>query len=51
MIVIASVPALVALAGALAYCFASNAKISEMGRIAFAFGLLVVLMTVAHAHL
>jgi hypothetical protein len=51
MIVIASVPALVALAGALVYALSANGKVSEMGRIAFAFGLLVLLMTVAHVHL
>ena len=50
MIVIASIPGIVTVIGALVYAFAANGKVSEMGRIAFAFGLLVVLMTVAHAH-
>jgi hypothetical protein len=51
MIVIATIPGLVAIVGALAYALATNVKIAELGRIAFAFGLLVVLLTLAHAHL
>jgi hypothetical protein len=51
MIVIATIPGLVAIIGALAYALSGNAKVAELGRIAFAFGLFVVLLTLAHAHL
>jgi Na+/phosphate symporter len=40
-------PLLVCIIGLLAYALSSNAKVSEMGRIAFAFGLLVTLWELA----
>ncbi len=40
-------PFLVAIIGILAYALASNAKIAEIGRIAFACGLLVTLFYAA----
>ena len=39
-------PALVALVGVLMYALASNGKVAEIGRIMFAFGLLVFLLVV-----
>ncbi len=46
---IATIPALVSLVGALAFALSANAKVSELGRIAFACGL-VVLMYVLSGH-
>ncbi len=40
-------PALVAVVGALAYALATNGKVAEMGRIAFAVGLLVTVYAMA----
>ena len=38
------VPLLVAVVGALVYALAANAKLAEMGRLAFATGLLIALL-------
>lgn len=43
------IPLLVALAGVLAYALSANPKVAELGKIAFACGLLVTLFAVAHA--
>jgi len=51
MIVIATIPGLVAAIGAVVYAMSANKKLSDLGAIAFACGLLVVLLTLAHAHL
>jgi len=40
-------PALVAVLGALAYAITQNAKVAELGRLAYACGLLVTLFVVA----
>lgn len=45
---IATIPALVAVVGLLAYALSSNAKIAEIGRISFACGLLVALLALEH---
>lgn len=42
--ILAYAPALVALLGALVYALAANAKAQELGRIAYAAGLLVSLL-------
>lgn len=47
MTVVAVVPAAVALAGALVYALASNAKVAELARLAFACGLLVFMFSLA----
>jgi hypothetical protein len=39
-------PLLVALAGVLVYAVSNNSKVSEIGRIAFAMGLLVALLLI-----
>lgn len=41
------IPLLVCIIGALAYAISANGKVQEMGRIAFAFGLLVFLFEIA----
>jgi Na+/phosphate symporter len=41
-------PLFVALVGVLIYAFAVNPKLSEVGRIMFAFGLLVTLRNIPH---
>ncbi len=43
--VISTIPALFCILGALAYALTSNAKVAELGRIAYACGLLVTLAT------
>lgn len=43
MTIIALVPLVVAIAGALVYALSTNAKAAEMGRLMFACGLLVTL--------
>lgn len=45
--IIAIVPVIVTIVGVLAYALASNAKIAEIGRLAYACGLLVTLFTLA----
>ena len=45
------VPVAVAIVGALAYALSTNAKIGEMGRLAFACGLLVALLGAGSASL
>lgn len=45
---IALIPILVCILGALVYALSNNAKVAEMGRIAFAFGLLVTLLYVGN---
>ena len=47
MITIAIVPFLVAVAGCLVYALASNPKMSEIGRLAYFAGLLVLLSVFA----
>lgn len=47
MIVVAILPALVALAGLLTYVLAANQKLAECGRVAFACGLLVCVYVLA----
>lgn len=47
MIVIAILPAFVCIAGLLVYMLASNPKAVELGRIAFACGLLVLVYALA----
>ncbi len=47
MTLIASIPLLVSLVGAVLYTLASNAKVAEVGRLMFACGLLVALFGVA----
>ena len=42
------IPALVALIGLLIYAFATNGKVTEVGRIMFAMGLLVFLIQVGN---
>lgn len=44
---IAIVPVLFAVAGALVYALSSNAKIAELGRLAFACALLVLMFALA----
>lgn len=39
-----TIPALVAAGGAVLFLFSPHAKVSEMGRIAFGFGVLVLLL-------
>jgi SpoU rRNA methylase family enzyme len=41
------IPLLVAILGVLVYALSSNAKVVELGRIAYAFGLLVTLVQCA----
>jgi len=41
------IPVLVCVVGVLVYALASNGKVQELGRIAYAFGLLVTLWEVA----
>jgi hypothetical protein len=50
MTIVALVPALVALASALVYALASNAKLVELARIAFFCGLLVFMFTLSASH-
>jgi hypothetical protein len=45
--IIATIPTLFMLTGLFTYGLATNSKVAEMGRIAFAFGLLVVLLVLA----
>jgi SpoU rRNA methylase family enzyme len=45
---ISVLPLVVLILGLLMYALATNAKVQEMGRIAFAFGLLVSLMVFSH---
>lgn len=45
---IATIPVLVAVVGLLAYALASNPKAAEVGRLAFACGLLVALFALEH---
>jgi len=45
---ISYLPLLVAVIGVLMYALSSNAKVAEIGRISFAFGLLVTLMVMSH---
>jgi Na+/phosphate symporter len=47
--IIATIPALVMVAGALMYALAANPKLAELGRIMFAMGLLVVLLALQGA--
>ncbi len=47
MTIIAIVPALVALLGALVYALASNPKLVELGRLAFLAGLIAFMFAVA----
>lgn len=47
--IIATVPWLFCLAGLLTYVLSTNAKVAEVGRIAFAFGLLVALLALQHS--
>lgn len=47
MIVVALVPALIALVGLLTYALSSNPKVAELGRLAFACGLLVVCLVLS----
>jgi hypothetical protein len=47
-LILATIPCLVALVGLLAYAMAANPKVAELGRIAFAFGLLVTLLALEH---
>ncbi len=44
---IAIVPLLILVVGLLLYALSSNAKVAELGRLAFVCGLLVVCMTMA----
>jgi hypothetical protein len=44
LVMIIFLPLLVALIGLLVYAFSTNAKLVEIGRIAFAFGLLAFLL-------
>lgn len=46
--IIAAIPPLFAIVGMLVYALSGNTKVSEMGRIAFAFGLLVTLLMLEH---
>ncbi len=45
---IAYVALVVALVGMLAYALSTNSKVQELGRVAFAMGLLVTLLVLAH---
>jgi len=45
---ISYLPLLVCVVGMLVYALSTNAKAAELGRIAFAFGLLIALMSMAH---
>lgn len=45
--IIAVVPLLVALIGALTFALSSNGNVKEMGRIAFAVGLLILIWSMA----
>jgi Na+/phosphate symporter len=47
MTVIAMVPLLVCIIGLIVYALSSNSKVAELGRISFAFGLLVTLLVFA----
>ena len=47
--IIATIPALVMVAGVLMYALAANPKLAEIGRIMFAFGPLVALIVLDHA--
>jgi Na+/phosphate symporter len=47
MVVIALVPLVVCVVGALLYALSSNPKISEMGRLAFFAGLLALMLAMA----
>lgn len=47
---IAILPLVVAVLGALVYALATNAKAAELGRIAFACGLLVALLAFGATH-
>jgi hypothetical protein len=46
---IATIPALVAIAGALVYALAGNAKLAELGRLAFFAAILVLLLALEHS--
>lgn len=48
MTLTALLPALVALIGMLVYALSSNAKVAELGRLAFFAGLLVFLFETSH---
>jgi hypothetical protein len=45
MTIIVATPLLVAIIGLLVYALSSNTKVAELGRLAFACGLLVALLT------
>jgi Na+/phosphate symporter len=47
--VIATIPVLVTLAGALMYALSANPKVNELGRIMFFCGLLVTLLSFGHS--
>lgn len=47
--VIATIPALFAVAGALMYALSANPKMNELGRIMFFCGLLVTLLAFGHS--
>lgn len=49
--VIAVIPFIVLVVGALVYALSSNPKASELGRLSFAAGLLVLLLSLAHVAL
>lgn len=51
MTIIALLPALVAIAGALIYGLSSNAKFAEMGRIALFCGLLAFMFAMSSHHI
>lgn len=48
MTAVAIVPILAAVIGLLVYALSSNAKVAELGRLAYACGLLVTLFAFAH---
>lgn len=50
MMIIAIVPLVVAVIGTLAYALATNAKVQEMGRIAFFCGLLALMLLMSASH-
>lgn len=50
MTIIALIPALVALGGALVYALASNPKVAEIARIAFLCGLMALMFALSSSH-